>query len=577
MAINVIGVAPGHNGSVTLLQDGKIALYIEEERLSRIKRDSAPLASLVKVVEMIDHLDALVVVGTGPNTELPWSGFGLYDGLVKKLRPQWRFEVVELHHSHHLTHAACALRNSGFDEAAILVIDGAGSGHHIGNALFWETESLFVGGGAGLMLAPVYQNLRTNFPIRWDKEMYEASRQLPQHVVLAEGVGIVKAYEAVTHFCGFPFIEAGKTMGLAPYGKGLDTEPHLNNLWHGDSMSFASDAFRADYPAGATLRLNHRLTIQGTEEGRKEAAYKVQKATEEAVECLVRKAIEITGKTKICLAGGYGLNVCNNYALAKKFPEVEFFFDPLCFDGGNSLGAASLVAAQLHQRATGGLLVQEPLNNLYLGPVYDPAHYDFSGFDTVIEATPMDVASMIADGQLVTVFQGRSEGGPRALGNRSILSDPRPEDGKDRVNAVKRREWFRPFAGVAIKEKAGDWFDFAGRDGSPFMMMAVDVIEDKRELIPAITHVDGTCRVQTLTRAQNPHLYRMLEAFDALTGVPMVMNTSLNLGGEALVETVADVLRTLRNSDLDWCWFPERGVLVKAKKIETTEEAPSAV
>ena len=168
----------------------------------------------------------------------------------------------------------------------------------------------------------------------------------------------------------------------------------------------------------------------------------------------------------------------------------------------------------------------------------------------------------MVDQEIVCLYQGRSEAGPRALGNRSILFDPTVVNGKDIVNEVKRREWFRPFAGTVMAEHASEWFDFRSRTDSPFMMYAVDVLAEKRDIIPAITHVDGTCRIQTVTGEQNPHYYELISEFNKIKNVPILFNTSFNLAGDPLVETVAEALETLKKSDLKYLWLPEIGKLL---------------
>jgi len=163
--------------------------------------------------------------------------------------------------------------------------------------------------------------------------------------------------------------------------------------------------------------------------------------------------------------------------------------------------------------------------------------------------------------KVIAIFQGRSEAGPRALGNRSILYDPRDPMGKDRVNKIKHREAFRPFAGTVLKEHANKYFDMAGLDESPFMTFAVDMREDWVDNLPAINHVDNTCRVQTVTREQNQHFYDLITEFEKITSLPILLNTSFNLAGEPMVETPEDAIRTLENSELDYIYFPEIGIL----------------
>jgi carbamoyltransferase len=184
----------------------------------------------------------------------------------------------------------------------------------------------------------------------------------------------------------------------------------------------------------------------------------------------------------------------------------------------------------------------------------------------------MEIAELISNKNIVSIFQGRSEAGPRALGNRSILYDPRDPDGKSYVNTVKGREWFRPFAGSVLAEDANDWFDMAGLEESPYMMYAVNIAADKLDQIPSVSHVDDTCRVQTVTQDQNKHFYNLIKDFKQITGVPVLFNTSFNLAGEPLVETIDDAIKTLFNSKLKYLYVPELGILVtKTIKDPSTE------
>ena len=196
-------------------------------------------------------------------------------------------------------------------------------------------------------------------------------------------------------------------------------------------------------------------------------------------------------------------------------------------------------------------LVQHFMKTLYLGPEYDLSHIEGD------RCTFMDVAKLIDEKNTVAIFQGRSEAGPRALGNRSILYDPRDPNGKDKVNRVKNRESFRPFAGTILLPYVHDWFDMAGLIESPFMMYAVDVLPEMADQIPAILHVDNTCRIQTVTSEQNHNFYRLIDAFNQLTGTPILFNTSFNLSGEPLVETPEDAIKTFEGSAINYLYFPE--------------------
>jgi carbamoyltransferase len=183
--------------------------------------------------------------------------------------------------------------------------------------------------------------------------------------------------------------------------------------------------------------------------------------------------------------------------------------------------------------------------------------------ETIIDANYADVIDLIQQKHLVALFQGRSEAGPRALGNRTLMFDPTVPNGKDLVNLIKRREWFRPFAASCMLEHVHEWFDMAGLKESPFMMYAVDALPGVAEKVPSVIHVDNTCRVQTVTQEQNKHWYNLIKEFNSRTGVPMLFNTSFNLAGDPLVETIDDALDTLRRSDIEYLYLPDIGKLVK--------------
>jgi len=184
-------------------------------------------------------------------------------------------------------------------------------------------------------------------------------------------------------------------------------------------------------------------------------------------------------------------------------------------------------------------------------------------YDHGEETSVKEVAELISNGNIVAIAQGKSESTQRALGNRSILFDPRNKRGKEIINTVKKRESWRPFAGTVLLEYAKEWFDMDKLEESPFMMYAVDVLPDKKKEIPSITHVDGTCRVQTVTEEQNPSYYKLIDEFYKLTGVPILFNTSFNLAGDTIVETISDALNTLRESKIEYLFLPELNRLVK--------------
>jgi len=567
MAYNVLGIHPGHNGAAALVSNGELIYYLEEERLSRMKRDGNPFRAMVDICSQY-KVDELVIGGTNDTKEwngLPWTNESPYIALVRKYNPN--VKVTWLNHEHHLLHASCAFYNSGFNKAAILVIDGAGSlqTYNIDEQQQiqgYEAESIWTAKYPGEFKS-VYKTYGKNDPIR---------ARLGEHD-FDDAVTITKAYEAVTEFLGWHAIEGGKTMGLAPYGKQNSKIPTLFKNGRGNR-----DIFIPAYPKGAGIDFKSNLIFERTREPdtfhknqnelldiEADLAWQIQNDTQEEVAKLIEKAIDLTGLNKICIAGGYGLNCVTNYFIKKKFPSIKIYHEPISHDGGTALGAAKIM---YHQRKND--FEKRKQTSIYLGPKYSTKQIDksiksYNNMFNVYDIKPENVAKLISENNIVTIFQGRSEAGPRALGNRSILYNPTDPNGKDFVNKVKNREWFRPFAGTVLKEKAHEYFDMAGLEESPFMMYAMDVWPDKQEIIKAITHVDGTCRIQTVTEEQNPHYYKLIQEFEKITGVPILFNTSFNLAGDPLVETIEDALETMLKSEMKYMYVPELGYLLEKK------------
>jgi len=558
----LLGINIGHNGSAALFHDKELIFYIEEDRLSRLKYDGNPYLGMEMAFNYTDHVDFLILCGTrNAFGKMPWTGEDPYTCYVRKKQPKHKLETIKLADDQHLTHALTAFYNSGFDDAAALIIDGAGSGCRIEEGVVqqetWEVESIWSMSYPAIFECQ-YKNYGTNVVDSFNVE----EDGFP--IEISDGHGIVKSYEAVTQFLGFHAIEAGKTMGLAPYGSANDSikihEGRFNN------RSFIKPKF----PAGNVLRTDLYPELRELEKNtewhndpdkisqyHKDISYAVQKSAEERVFNLIRKTIEMTGKKQIVIAGGFGLNCVANYEYLKEFPNIEFYHEPVSHDGGNTMGVCQYIYRSVTEDSE-----KSPLTSLYLGPDRSVSYENtFDGF-CVEDTSAADVAKLLVDQEIVCLYQGRSEAGPRALGNRSILFDPTVVNGKDIVNEVKRREWFRPFAGTVMAEHATEWFDFRSRTDSPFMMYAVDVLAEKRDIIPAITHVDGTCRIQTVTSEQNPHYYELISEFNKIKNVPILFNTSFNLAGDPLVETVAEALDTLKKSDLKYLWLPEIGKLL---------------
>ena len=562
MTYTILAINPGHNGSAALVVDGELIYYTEEERLSRSKYDGNPFKAINHVLNNY-VVDELIIGGTNPQLpQLPWTGEDPYTALVRKSCPN--VKVTNLGHLHHLGHASAAFYNSGFDTAVAIVVDGAGSVHQeqIGTdgpvVSGFETESIYYCSYPHEFNA-VYKRYSDGQSNYYDNGIQEFTNT----------VTITKAYEAVSDYLGFGFIEAGKTMGLSPYGTEDSDIPDFFVNGRGNR-----NLLIPRYPAGANIDENNNPYLKRFNDPRewhndfslcrdidKNIAHKIQKESEEQMMLLIEKALDITGERNVVISGGFALNCVANYKYLKRFPDINFYIDPIAHDGGTAIGLAKYAWYNYSQETQ-----SRSLNNVYLG-----INPNYGMLQMLIDQVPNievadvsydNVAELIENGNIVALLQGSSEGGPRALGNRSLLFDPRRIDGKDFVNVVKRREWFRPFAGSVMAEHAREWFDMATLNESPYMMYAVDVLSEKVDQIPAVTHVDNTCRVQTVTEEQNPHYYRLIESFYNRTGVPLVMNTSFNLAGQPLVESLYDAFVTLINSDINYLYLPDIGKLV---------------
>ena len=553
----ILGINIGHNGSTALFHNNELIFYIEEERLTRVKYDGGPFAGMDLAYKYTDHIDYLAICSTSNNfPQIPWNTEDVYTAFIRKKQPGKPFQTVPAGDIHHLTHSLTAFYNSGFDDAAALIIDGAGSGstaHEELKTITWEVESIW-----SLSYPNNYKCHYKHYGTNMSDSFSMEEDGVP--VEISDAHGITKSYEAVTCFLGFGPIEAGKTMGLAPYGR-------ENNKITISQGKFTNRTFiKPRFPGTNHIRSDLDQSLRDIDgqrdwhedpslvgDYRKDLAFAVQKSAEDRVFQLIEKTIELTGKNKIVIAGGFGLNCVANYEYLKKFPNVEFYIEPISHDGGNAIGMCQYIYRTISEDCN-----KTPLNSLYLGPKTEFESKDLQrqGFSSK-KVSYADVAALIADENIVCLYQGRSEAGPRALGNRSILFDPTVKNGKDIVNAVKKREWFRPFAGSCLAEKSNDWFNLRTKQESPFMMYAVDVLKDKQDKIPAITHVDGTCRVQTVTPEQNLHYYNLIKEFDKIKNVPILFNTSFNLAGEPLVETIDEAFKTLESSDLKYLYLPE--------------------
>jgi len=420
------------------------------------------------------------------------------------------------------------------------------------------TDSNFKSGSYGREISSVFEGSYPDTFYQVEREVYVpfdcdyTSDNVTYTNTISEGLAFQKTAK---HF-GFHELDAGKVMGMASYGK---SDPNVPPIYVDNKIN--PTLFNNELSTTKEVTLNIKnYPYLDTDDFQIQAnfARALQEATQHKVLNDIIRLVEKTGHNNVCLSGGYFLNCVANYYYKKRLPKnINLYIEPISSDAGTSFGAAKY----LHHTSTKDT-TKRPLKTLYTGLQYTLTLDDIQ--TTTYENTDAKtVANLIADGNIVAMYQGRSEGGPRALGNRSILFDPRNPNGKDIVNTVKNREWFRPFAGTILLEKVNDWFDMAGLNESPYMMYAVDTLKNKIDSIPAINHIDNTCRVQTLTQKQNPNFYKLIQEFESITQVPILFNTSFNLAGDCIVETIQDAIDTVQKSKIDYLYVPELGVLIK--------------
>jgi carbamoyltransferase len=550
----------GHDASAALIVDGKLVACAAEERFTRTKH-SLNLAGntllpknaieyclreagiFIPDVDVVAHycdfteesvsrrLELLRGSLQGEDAErLRQSYTDTYLSLISRESVLSQFERMTgaqpkrfLPVSHHEAHAASTFFCSGFDTAVILTIDGSG-----------ELESSLLALGRGSRIEEIHRTL------------------------LPTSLGTL--YLVLSVYLGFRSLgDEYKVMGLAAYGNPERYRRFFDSLviLGKNGEYYTPMLARQELKELLESRLGApRRPEEAVEERHADIAASLQEALDRTVLHTLRHAASTTEAKYLCLAGGVALNCSMNGAVARSGLFKDIFVQPAAGDEGGSVGAALHAC---YQSAENGRPEARRLEDVYLGPAY--------GQEEVLRALrrhadalhwlpkadiAREVATRLAQGQVAGWFQGRMEFGPRALGNRSILADPRDPAMKDRINAkVKRRESFRPFAPSVLEEEAGSYFDMNGLSSSPYMLFTVPVWPSRRATIPAVTHVDGTARLQTVSRRTNPPYWQLISSFRGITGVPLVLNTSFNVRNEPIVCSPEDAIRCFLSTGID--------------------------
>jgi carbamoyltransferase len=543
-----------HDAGVALVRDGQLVAAAEEERFNREKHYSDFPTHAVEYclreagisLREVDHIGFYekpfvkfnrileTILCTWPKSYLSWI----------KSMPQWLGRKIHTVHDiqknlgtdqdvlfcqHHLSHAASAFLVSPFEEAAILTADGVGE---------WTTTAWGVGRGTRI--------------------------EMRQEIRFPHSVGLL--FSAITAYLGFRVNDAEwKVMGLAPYGapRFVDQFREVVDILEDGSIRLNMRYFAHGYSTRRMFNRRWEKLFGEPQRGReapltdfhRDIAHSGQKIVEEIMVKMARHVRRETGMDNICIAGGVGLNCVANWRIFTECGYKGIFIQPAAGDSGGALGTAFYIynsvlgyprTFRMDGACYGPSFTAEEIEQRLRG---QGAEYERCRDEaTLLRQT----AEMIAAGKVVGWFQGRMEFGPRALGARSLLADPRNNRMKDIINAkVKFREAFRPFAPSVMKEFAHEYFEMPAGMDAPFMLLVPKVREDQRGVIPAVTHQDGTGRVQTVTEEHNGRYYRLIRAFHELTGVPVVINTSFNVRGEPIVCTPRDAYHTFVHTGID--------------------------
>jgi carbamoyltransferase len=547
-----------HDSAACLVCDGEIIAAVQEERFSRKKHDfnfpknaidyclkEAGISAsdldfvvfydkpFIKFERILETALAYAPGGiTGFIQAIPlWLNQKLW--ISELIRKGLRYKGKILFSGHHESHAASAFYASPFREAAFLTMDGVGE---------WETASFGVGRGNEL--------------------------DIQYYLRFPHSLGLL--YSAFTYYCGFK-VNSGeyKLMGLAPYGRPIykdlilgklidlkdDGSFKINMKYFGYCNSLRMTNHRFDRLFGAPPRKPETEIPQKY----KDVAASIQDVTGEIMLKMACHVHKVTGQENLCLAGGVALNCVGNGRILREGPFKNIWIQPASGDAGGALGAALLIwykylgnkriADDKHDAQKGSLLGPSYSDD-YIEKFLTGSNIPHRRLDDKVIAG--EVSDLIAQGKVIGWFQGRIEFGPRALGARSIIGDARNADMRSKMNLkIKYRESFRPFAPTVLREKADEWFDLDKE--SPYMLLVALVKkENKHSAIPAVTHVDYTARVQTVSREDNPLYYELINQFYQKTGCPVVINTSFNVRGEPLVLTPQDAFKCFMRTEMDY-------------------------
>lgn len=544
----ILGVSNDHDRAAYLMKDGKIIVGIEQERLDRIKHSTSSCLPWEAINYCLDYAGIKVeqvdlVVASGLKN-------------IIKLREQLViFSKVHIL-SHHLAHAYSAFYSSPFEEAIVFVADGKG------NSFDLLTEN-YANKDPNLYEAESFYHVENNKFFILDKKGFPSPEKVYENIrkddkdALDADISLGRMYSSVASYIFGNWQYAGKVMGLAPFGnKERFEKTNLVECCDGQIKI-------KSYKLMEQLKNPKDWTKTENIKEYEDLSFKVQKELEKAIIYKLNYIYKQKPCKNICLAGGINLNCIVNYKILQETPFENLYIPPATGDSGLALGCAyygyyEIVKGNARFELTNAYLgktysQEETLSaiNYYIDDNYLQSKFDIKIYDQQDNIFFNDVAKLLTEQYIIGWFQGRSEIGPRALGHRSIIVDPRRAEMKDILNnKVKHRENFRPFAASILEEFTSEYFKLDRP--SPFMLLIAGLVEDKICKIPAINHVDNTARVQTVNSKDNPIYYKLIDAFRNLTGTPVVLNTSFNIAGEPIVESPLDAFKSFSKTNIDY-------------------------
>lgn len=539
---NVLGIHVGHDRGAALIQNGNVLGNIAQERLDRIKHSRSIELPFDAINALLNYhhikIEDVACVGLSGDA---MEAENILDTIKSDFYAHYNCNIPVYFVSHHDSHAYAVFYASGFPNSLIFIADGGGDYYNN----YTEAESLYVANQSGISL--VKKRFQDPTVRRMGNESNYLLPYMPSTVRTQE-ISLARKYEQFTYLLGFGWGQAGKTMGLASYGKTLIDFSDLNYKDLDYSLKYADyldDIF-------VLQQLSNISYHDYLPKNAADIAQTVQEYTEQAVITLIQNLVKKYRSEYLCLGGGLFLNCLLNQKILETCDLKEVFIFPASGDDGQAIGNA-FYAYKTHFPQMPNPYIRLP----YLGFAYSDSEiedelkaWNLNYIFLEDDALARMIAQAIFDNKIIAFHRGRTEVGPRALCHRSILANPTNPNMKDIINnRIKHRENFRPFAPVVTKEMEYEIFDL--KQTSPYMLFAPTVKKEYRNKLPSITHVDNTARVQSVSKETEPFVHLLLNEFAALSGVPVLINTSFNVAGQPIVERPVDAIQTFLNNDMD--------------------------